>query len=307
MNRAADETTVVGFIGLGVMGGAMCRNLAARAGVTVAAYDADPDACAACVAGGAAAVEGPAHLARECGIIFLSLPGEAEVRDVCRGEDGLLAHARDGQIIVDCSTVPVSLSREMAAAFAGKGASYVDAPVAGTAETVADRKISIMVGAEDAVFTRLAPLLDCMAEQVQHCGPSGSGTTTKLLLNMVIAQSVVALAEALSLGRKAGLDGDRLFQAFQHGCDSFALRQHGMTALLPGVFPEGKFPTRYMLKDLGYVLALKEELNLKLDGMVLTHELLQRAVAAGHGDAYWPALINVIGQDERHGQDEWQG
>ena len=301
MNRERDETPALGFIGLGVMGGSMCRNLARGAGVSVMVHDADPKALAASLADGIMVTGGLLTIARDRDIIFLSLPGEAEISAVCLAEDGLLGAARDGQIIVDCSTVPVSLSRELAAAFAAKGAHYVDAPVAGTAQSVAARNISIMVGAEAEIFARLAPLLDHMAENVQHCGASGSGGATKLLLNMVIAQSVVALAEALSLGREAGLDGDKLFEAFQHGCDSFALRQHGMTSLLPGDFPEGKFPTRYMLKDLGYVLALTDELKMKLDGMVLTHDLLRRSMAAGNGDAYWPALIKVIEKDKGRG------
>ena len=111
---------------------------------------------------------------------------------------------------------------------------------------------------------------------------------------MVVAQSVTALAEALMPGRRAGVDGERLFEAFRNGCDSFALRQHGMTALLPGRFPEGRFPTRYMLKDLDYVMELKESLGMTLGGMETVHGLLERAVAAGLGDAYWPSLIEVI-------------
>ena len=286
--------TTLGFIGLGAMGGPMCRNLVRRAGLAAIVHDIDPEARARCVGRDCVATADPARVARDCGIVFLSLPGAAEVRRACLGGDGLLAHARPGSVVVDCSTVPLALTREFAAAFAEKDARYVDAPVAGTVRTVADRQISIMAGADEGTFARLAPLLDCMAETVLHCGASGSGTVTKLLLNMVLAQSVTALAEALLLGRRAGVDGARLFEAFSHGCDSFALRQHGMTALLPGRFPEGRFPTRYMLKDLDYVMELKESLGMTLGGMDATHGLLQRAVAAGLGDAYWPSLIEAI-------------
>ena len=297
MKQVPGDPTKLGFIGLGVMGGPMCRNLAEGSGSGVIVHDIDADARAAHVGGTVRAAEAIERVALQCDTIFLSLPGEVEVRGVCLGAMGLLDNARPGQTIVDCSTIPVKASQEIAAAFAGKGAAYVDAPVAGTAQSVGDRKISTMVGAEDRVFARVSPLLQHMAEEVQHCGPSGSGTATKLLLNMVIAQSVVALAEALSLGREAGLDGARLFRAFRHGCDSFALRQHGMNALLPGNFPEGKFPTRYMLKDLSYVMALKDQLGLTLDGMDATHALLEKTVAAGLGNAYWPSLIKVIGQE----------
>jgi 3-hydroxyisobutyrate dehydrogenase-like beta-hydroxyacid dehydrogenase len=301
MSQAEGQTPTLGFVGLGVMGGPMCRNLAIGTGAAIAVHDVNPSVVAANLADGVVAAESLAALAHGRDVIFLSLPGEAEIRAVCLAEDGLLAAARDGQIIVDCGTAPVSLSRDLAGLFAERGVAYVDAPVAGTAQSVATRRISIMVGAAPEVFARLAPLLGHMAEKVQHCGASGSGTATKLLLNMVIAQSVVALAEALALGREAGLDGGKLFEAFQSGCDSFALRQHGMTALLPGKFPEGTFPTRYMLKDLGYVMALKDELEMKLDGMALTHDLLSRTMAAGYGDAYWPALIKVIEQGTRDG------
>jgi 3-hydroxyisobutyrate dehydrogenase-like beta-hydroxyacid dehydrogenase len=304
MKQAPGDPTKLGFIGLGVMGGPMCRNLARGADFRVSVHDINADIQAAHVGGNVTAADGIASVARECETIFLSLPGEAEVRGACLGPLGLLDTARPGHTIVDCSTIPVSLGKETATAFAAKGVAYADAPVAGTALSVVDRNISILVGAEEAVFAQVSPLLQRMAREVQHCGPGGSGTTTKLLLNMVIAQSVVALAEALSLGRAAGLDGARLFQAFQHGCDSFALRQHGMTALLPGDFPEGKFPTRYMLKDLAYVMALKDELGLMLDGMDATHALLEKSMVAGHGDAYWPSLIKVIEQAKQSGENQ---
>ncbi|MDE0809486.1 MAG: NAD(P)-dependent oxidoreductase [Alphaproteobacteria bacterium] len=304
MTQSQSDRTKLGFIGLGVMGGPMCQNLAEGSGHGVIVHDASADASAARVGANVEVGEDVGRIALPCDTIFLSLPGEVEVRAVCLGAAGLLDNARSGQVIVDCSTIPVSASQEIAVAFAAKGAAYVDAPVAGTAQSVGDRKISVMVGADDAVFAQVSPLLQHMAEAVLYCGASGSGTATKLLLNMVIAQSVVALAEALSLGRTAGLDGARLFQAFQHGCDSFALRQHGMTALLPGNFPEGTFPTRYMLKDLGYVMALKDQLGLTLDGMDVTHALLEKTLAAGHGDAYWPSLIKVIGQDTQSGESQ---
>ncbi|MCY4503122.1 MAG: NAD(P)-dependent oxidoreductase, partial [Alphaproteobacteria bacterium] len=288
------DISTLGFVGLGAMGGPMCRNLVQRAGLPAIVHDTDLEARARCVLQGSVATDDPGRVARECNTVFLSLPGAAEVRRICLGENGLLEHARAGDTVVDCSTVPLALTRELAAVFADKGASYVDAPVAGTVQSVAERDISIMVGADERTFARLAPLLGCMAETVQHCGESGSGTVTKLLLNMVLAQSVTALAEALLLGRRAGVDGARLFEAFRNGCDSFALRQHGMTALLPGCFPEGRFPTRYMLKDLDYVMELKESLGMTLGGMDATHGLLERAAAAGLGDAYWPSLIEVI-------------
>lgn len=286
--------TVLGFVGLGVMGGPMCGHLAERAGARVLAYDRDGAACERAVAQGAERAGSLAALVPECDIVFLSLPGENDVTAVCHDADGLLARGRPGLVVVDCSTVPVRLSRDLADAFAAAGMHYADAPVAGTADSVRERRISIMVGADEATFRRLSPFLDAMAADVLHCGGAGAGAVTKLLLNMSIAQSVVALAEALTLARAAGVKGETLFEAFRRGCDSFALRQHGMTALLPGDFPEGKFPTRYMLKDVGYAIDLAAEMNLDLDGMAVAYDLLRQSAEAGNADAYWPALIEVI-------------
>ena len=145
------------------MGGPMCRNLVGRAGLPAIVHDVEPGARAACALQGCVATAEPGRVARACDAIFLSLPGAAEVRRVCLGEDGLLEHARAGDIIVDCSTVPLDLTRELAAVFAERRAAYVDAPVAGTVQSVADRKIAIMAGTDRETFARLAPLLACMA------------------------------------------------------------------------------------------------------------------------------------------------
>ena len=291
----------LGFVGLGSMGGAMCRNLHGGTGATVLIHDKNPLAAQACLVGDMVLAAGLGELARTCDTIFLALPGASEVGSVCLGEDGLLRQMRQGGVVVDCSTVTQAASHEMAARFATRDIVYVDAPVAGTVETVAERKITIMVGADELVFAKLAPLFACMAEEVQYCGSGGNGIATKLLLNMVIAQSVIALAEALTLGRRVGLDGARLFEAFRSGCDSFALRHHGLTALLPGCFPEGRFSTCYMLKDLDYVLQMAQNQGATLDGTAHARDLLQRTADAGHGDAYWPALIKIIEQDGSRG------
>lgn len=284
----------LGFVGLGVMGGAMAANLVTRGGHDVAGFDVNGDAIRAAAARGVQPAGTLSAAAASADVVFLALPGEAEVRAACLGDTGLIAALGPGQTLVDCSTVPVALCRTLGAAAAERGAGYADAPIAGTAETVADAEILLMVGATPETFEAIAPLLGNLAKDVRHCGGVGAGATVKLLLNMVIAQSVVALAEALTLARRAGVAGDTLFEAFATGCDSFALREQGMKALLPGVFPEQKFPTKYMLKDLRYALQLAESEGLSFGGMSLAERLLSETAAMGLAEAYWPAVIKTI-------------
>jgi len=157
----------LGFIGLGVMGEPMCRNLAAKARhAAVVAFDLRPEPLARLATDGVAGARSIAAVAAAADIIFLSLPGEAEIRAVCLGPQGLAAHAHDGQAIVDCSTAPVALARELAAAFDARGAHFADAPVARTRQAAIDGTLSVMVGADDFLYHRIEPLLRRMATDV---------------------------------------------------------------------------------------------------------------------------------------------
>lgn len=269
------------------MGAPMCRNLARKSGATVRAYDAV-----------AKQIEG-AEMAPsifqilEADTIFLSLPGEPEVRAVCAE---VLQHVRPGQAVVDCSTAPVSLARELAEAFAAKGAQFADAPVARTRQAAVEGTLSIMVGADAELFRRIEPLLGCMASDVTHCGAPGAGQAVKLLNNLVLASNVVALAEALAVAKASGaVDPGLLFETLAKGsADSFALRNHGMKALLPESHPERAFPVTYMLKDVAYALELARDAGLELQGAGTARRLLEETEALGLGEAYHTALIEAV-------------
>ncbi len=277
----------LGFIGLGVMGAPMCRNLARKSGRKVVAFDNNPKEIE-----GAQAAPSLSDIAK-AETVFLSLPGEPEVRAVC---NELLEHARPGQAIVDCSTAPVSLARELAAAFAARGARFADAPVARTRQAAIEGTLSIMVGADEALYRRIEPLLRCMASDVTHCGPPGAGQAVKLLNNLVLSMTVMALAEALAVAKASGVvDPGLLFETFAKGsADSFALRSHGMKALLPESHPERAFPVTYMLKDVGYALELARDAGLELQGAATVRRLLEETAALGLGEAYHTALIEAV-------------
>jgi 3-hydroxyisobutyrate dehydrogenase-like beta-hydroxyacid dehydrogenase len=290
----------LGFIGLGVMGEPMCRNLAAKSrGSSVIAFDLRPEPLARLATDGVAGARSIAAVAAAADIIFLSLPGEAEIRAVCLGENGrggLVSLARNGQAIVDCSTAPVALARELAAAFDAHGAHFADAPVARTRQAAVDGTLSVMVGADDFLYHRIEPLLRRMATDVTHCGAPGAGQAVKLLNNMVLSLTVVALAEALAVAKASGMvDPKLLFDTLAKGsADSFALRNHGMKALLPESHPQNAFPVTYMLKDVSYALELARSAGLDLQAGQTARRLLEETQRLGLGESYHTAVIEAV-------------
>jgi len=285
----------IGFVGLGVMGEPMCRNMAQRSGRPVVAYDLSSAPLARLAEHGVAAAGSAAAVMRAADIVMLVLPGGPQLENVCRGPAGLLAHARPGQIVVDHGTSPVALTRTLAAEFAAKGVAYADAPIARTRAAAEAGTLSITVGADAETMAAIRPLLACCAEEISHCGPVGSGQVVKLMNNMVLFQTVAALCEALAIGRAAGVDGAVLFNALSKGsADSFALRNHGMKAVLPDAFPERAFSTEYALKDLSYALDLAEQAGMAPKGAEVAREYLTAAAEKGFGKLYWPAISRVI-------------
>jgi len=285
----------IGFIGLGVMGEPMCRNVALRSGCTVVAFDLSPAPLSRLAAHGVSAAASAAAVMQAADFVMLALPGGPQLEAVCRGPSGLLAHARAGQTVVDHGTSPVDLTRTLATEFAALGVAYADAPIARTRQAAEAGTLSIMVGADAATMARITPILSRCADEVTHCGPIGSGQVVKLMNNMVLFQTVVALCEALAIGTAAGVDGALLFNTLTKGsADSFALRNHGMKALLPDNFPERAFSTEYAIKDLSYALDLAQQAGLAPKGAETARAYLAETAAAGLGKAYWPAISRVI-------------
>ena len=287
-------TDKIGFIGVGTMGEPMCRNLAKKSGAIVLAADRD-DAPLQRLAADGVKKASLDEIAASCTIILLSLPGGEEVEQVCLGEGGLASKTRLGWTVIDCSTAPVSLARRLYEEFEGRATAFADAPVARTRQAAIDGTLSIMVGATEPTFQRIEPLLRHMASEVTHCGEAGAGQAVKILNNMILFQTGVALAEGLSIARAHGIDGKVLYETLTKGsADSFALRNHGMKAMLPGIFPERAFSTEYALKDLGYAIQMAEEKGVPALGADVAREVMERAVELGHGAEYWPVLLRAI-------------
>lgn len=290
----------IGFVGLGVMGEPMCRNLLSNAGPlmgSLTVLDTNPAPVAALVSEGAVSAPDIPTLAASCDFIFLSLPGGAEVEAVINGNDGLLQHARAGTTMVDLSTSPVALTRELAAQAQQHSINYADAPVARTRAAAVNGTLAIMVGGSKTVFDTIQPLLACMASDILHCGDVGSGQMVKILNNMVLFQTVLGLSEALTMAKRAGLDGNLLFDALAQGsANSFALNNHGKKAMLADDYPLNAFSTRYAMKDLDYALQLAEDTATPTSGAETVKQIFQQTIDAGYADEYWPVMMKTINE-----------
>jgi 3-hydroxyisobutyrate dehydrogenase len=287
----------IGFIGLGTMGEPMCANLVRKSGAPVIAFDLAAAPLGRLRAQGAATAASAREVAAASDVVFVCLPSGVHVRDVFEAPDGILAGVRAGagQAFVDLGTSPVALARALAGRLGALGAAFADAPIARTRQAAQDGTLSIMVGADQAVFARIEPLLRCCASEVTHCGPVGAGQVVKILNNMVLFETVNALAEALAIGRRAGVEPALLFDALAKGsADSFALRNHGMKAMLPRTFPQRAFSTEYALKDLGYALDLAREVGVAARGAEVVGAVLKETIESGFGGAYYPALLEVV-------------
>ena len=284
------------------MGTAMCRNLLRKSGLPVTVYDVAETAVSRLTAEGAHAGSSPAAVAAD--VVFCSLPGDRELEEVLSGSNGVLtglSGLADQAVIVDLGTSSVACTRQMAALAGQSGIAYCDAPVARTRQAAIDGTLAVMVGGDPDVADRIRPLLDCLGTDVTYCGPVGSGQIVKQLNNMVLFQNVLAIAEAHAIATGAGLDGAVLFDALSKGsADSFALRNHGMKAILPGEYPLNAFSTDYALKDLGYALELAAAAGVTARGAEVARRALESAREAGWGDEYFPVLRRTIGRGEAH-------
>ena len=284
----------IGFIGLGVMGEPICRNLVKKSGAPVLAFDLAPEPLARLRADGADVAASVAEVVNKSEVVFLCLPSAKHVRAVFEG-DGVLKNIRERQIVVDLGTSSVSQTRDFAGQLQARGAVWADAPIARTRQAAQDGTLSVMVGAISEIFAAIESLIRCFATDVTHCGDVGAGQVTKILNNMVLFETVNALAEAVAVAKHNGVDPALLLETLSKGsADSFALRNHGMKAIVPGNFPERAFSTEYALKDLSYALELADDAGIKIRGAELIGQVLQEAIDAGSGGAYFPVIAKHI-------------
>jgi 2-hydroxy-3-oxopropionate reductase len=206
----------IGFIGLGIMGKPMVRNLI-KSGHELVVYDICGENVELMKKDGAIAGESAAKIAAQCPVVITMLPNSPHVKAVVFGENGVLAGAQKGLIYVDMSSIAPEASKEVAKACAEKGVRMLDAPVSGGEPKAIDATLSIMAGGAKALFDELLPVLRCMGSSVVLCGGVGAGNTTKLANQIIVAGNIAVLAEALTLVKMAGVDPKTVFEAIRGG------------------------------------------------------------------------------------------
>jgi len=289
------EIKAVGFIGLGVMGEAMCRNLVRKCGKPVIGFDTRPEPLDRLEKDGVKRAASIADLMKQVDLVHICVPGEPESRAVCLGKDGVVESARAGQIVIDMSTVPPAVGRDVAAACAKKSVDFLDAPIARARFAAIEGTLCIMVGGDEAVLERARPFLETMGTDVMHCGPVGTGQVMKLMNNMIVFENLNAVAEGFTIAKRAGMDGMRFLEILSKGSgDSFICRNHSMQSMAIDDHPENAFPVTYAIKDVSYAVKLAEEVGVDARGAKLVIDMLEHARKAGYGAKYSTVIQRIV-------------
>ena len=289
----------VGFIGLGAMGSGMALNLR-KAGYDLVVYDVRKESTQPLVEAGATAAETLADLGRAANVVFTSLPGPKEMKEVGLGEGGLLGSMRTGSTWFDVSTNSPTVLRDVAKRFQEKGIAVLDAPVSGRPAGARSGKLAIYVGGDREVFERHKTLLNALGDNVMYIGPVGAGNTAKLVHNLVSLVTRLAIVEGLSLGVKAGIDPLDLWHALRQGAIG---RQRTFDILagqyLQSTYDPASFALRLAYKDFTLAMDLARELGVPMKQAETAYEDYTEAMKRGWGELDSRAPMQL--QNERAG------
>lgn len=281
-----------GFIGLGIMGTGMSRNLLA-AGHSLTVYNRTASKCEPLAEAGAAVAASPAELAAECAVVICCVSDTDDVEDVLFGPAGVVGGARPGTLVIDCSTISPAATRDVATRLSERDIAFVDAPVSGGSEGAAQGTLSIMAGGSDADLATAAPYLDAMGAKLTHVGPVGAGQTCKLVNQVLVGVGMLAISEAFLLAEAGGLDLARVLQAVESGAaGSWALTNRGPQILDRDWRPG--FSIDLQQKDLRLVLETAADLGvpaLATSQVSALYTALQHAGRGGDGNH---ALIGAL-------------
>ena len=283
----------IGFIGAsGLMGHGMARHLLAKGHPLALTVHRNRERVADLLAAGATQAATPAALAAASDIVFLCVTGSPQVEAAVEGADGLLAGARRGLVIVDCSTSEPDSTARLRERCAAAGVAFVDAPLSRTPVEAEAGRLNVMVGADDDVFARLEPVLRCFAENVFHVGGPGAGHTLKLLNNFIAQAVCTATAEAFAVGQRAGIDLRKLVELVSAGPVNSGLFQ-AMAKTLDGDLGGLRFELDNARKDVRYYTHLAEGLAIPSLVGEAVHQSLALASALGHGRKFVPSLVEA--------------
>ena len=284
----------IGFIGTGIMGEAMARNLL-KAGFRVAIHNRTKSKAEKLLAEGASWMDSPAQAAAGSDIVITCVPDTPDVKMVLLGKGGVIEGAKPGLICIDMSTISPAATKEMCEALAAKKVALIDAPVSGGQIGAIEAKLSIMCGGDKKAFEKIKHILLAMGQTVTYCGPSGCGQMTKLVNQVMVIHTIMSIAEGFAFAEKAGLDLKTTWDVTSAGAaSSHSLKVLGQK-ILAGDFKPA-FMVDLQLKDLRLVMEIAEQLQQPLPGTALAKELLSVLKAHGRGRDGTQALVDVIRQ-----------
>jgi len=282
----------VGFIGLGIMGKPMSRNLI-KAGHQVAVFDIVPELVAEMSASGAAQGKSAADVAARSEVTITMVPDGPEVEAAVLGPGGALEGAKAGSIIVDMSSISPIVAQKVGAACTAKGVEFLDAPVSGGEPKAIDGTLAIMVGGKQEVFDTVMPLFQAMGSSATLTGPIGAGNVTKLANQMMVAVNIAAMGEALVLATKAGLDPEIVFNAVKGGLAGSAVLNAKAPMVIARNFKPG-FRIRLHQKDLRNALAAAESMKVSLPFTSMAQQVLLALMNSGRGDLDHSAIATFV-------------
>ena len=283
---------VIGFIGLGIMGRPMARNLL-KAGYALVVHSRSKGPVEEIVKAGATAAASPKDVAAQCDLLITMLPNSPEVEQVVLGPGGVIEGARRGMILVDMSTISPIVSQKVGKALEAKGVAMLDAPVSGGEKGAIDGALSIMVGGDKSVFDRVLPILQAMGKTITLLGPLGFGGFTKLANQIIVAVNLTALAEALTLGKKAGLDRELLLTALAGGLAGSKCLEQKKGNYVAGTYNPG-FKIDLHYKDLGLIMDAARSLGVPLPTTAVVQELFSALRVKGKGGLDHSGVITLL-------------
>ena len=285
----------IGFIGLGVMGNSMCKNLLQNKNWSIMVNDINKNKEEDLHNHGAIIASDIEDLFDKSDVIITCLPGGSFVYEMYFGKQNIISFIKRNKYIVDMSTSQPDLMVKLNVDIKKKNSFFADAPIGKTRQAAIDGTLAIMVGSDLDTFKHLLPIFNLMGEDIMHCGDVGSGQLTKIMNNMILFETVVALSEAANIAEKYGMNVGKLFNNITKcSGDSFALKNHGIKSIAKDHFPSPSFSSEYALKDLSYALELGNKLKIKLPGAETAKKLLQTSIEQGDKDLYFPVIKKYL-------------
>lgn len=289
----------LGFIGLGRMGLPMSYRLL-QAGFDLTVHNRSQPKVREIAEAGAHAAASAAQVAIEADVVLACLPDVAASEAVFLGDDGIIANARPGQILIDTSTVGIATSKACAAAAEAKGASFLDAPISGGTERAVDGSLTIMAGGPRDAYDTALPVFQAMGETVRYIGPTGSGTVAKLVNQLLVGIHSVAAAEAMMLGAKAGADPAMIFEVVNSGWGQSFMLGRNAPVMLDRDFDGVRTQIKVFLKDMGLIQELVKDLDVPSPGADLAYQMINQAVEQGLGDMDIGAIVLPLEKTSAH-------